>query len=49
MKAMYIIPETGIETIQATSLLNSVSGLGFVDKGADDGTHGAQAPDRKVF
>ena len=46
---MYIIPETGIETIQATSLLNSVSGLDLSDKGADDGTHGAQAPGRMVF
>jgi len=46
---MYIIPETGIETIHATSLLTSVSGLDLGDKGADNGSHEAQAPGMKLF
>lgn len=50
MKALYLIPSTEVVELNAqTSILTSVSGLDLNDKGTDNGTHPALAPERKPF
>lgn len=50
MKAVYLNPSVEVVELNVqTAILQSVSGMNLNDKGQDNGTHGAQAPERKVF